>query len=213
IFQNNRLALSNRFQSAWSSTSARSSAIPSVTLRTPRSNPERNFASAAVCQQAQSGSGPDAEYGKTTCALLLVARSQRKASHSSVRNGMSQLTIRFHSPFAGFVAAFSSAVMIPPSGPSPGQRSSTIAAPNPAYLLGAATIFTSFVTRRSISIMRSSIGAPATSTSALSRQIEYSRLPPEYIHRLPSRFSPQSSLDSLFHFSSLCTLRSLWSLC
>src|SRR6266700_1977493 len=79
--------------------------------------------------------------------------------------------------------------MIPPSGPSPGQRSSTIPAPKPAYLLAAATIFTSFVTRRSISIMRSSIGAPATSTSALSRPNRV--LPP------PARIYPPTSV-SLF---------------
>src|SRR6266567_1652219 len=79
--------------------------------------------------------------------------------------------------------------MIPPSGPSPGQRSSTIPAPKPAYLLGAATNLTSFVTRRSISIMRSSIGAPATSTSALSRPNRV--LPP------PTRIYPPTSI-SLF---------------
>src|SRR6266481_3580651 len=101
--------------------------------------------------------------------LLLPARSQRRAIHSRVRNGMSQLRIRFHSGRAAVRAASSSAVMIPPSGPSPGQRSSTVVTPNAAYLFAAATIFTSFVTCRSSSIMRFSIGVPPTSTSALSR--------------------------------------------
>src|SRR6266478_1330516 len=169
MFQNNRPALSNRFQSASSRTSARSSAIPAVTLRTPLSNSERSFAAAAVCQQAHSGSGPDVECGKTTCALLVPARSQRRASHSRVRNGMSQLRIRFHSGRAAVRPASSSAVMIPPSGPSPGQRSSTVVTPNAVYLFAAATILTSFVTCRSSSIMRFSIGVPPTSTSALSR--------------------------------------------
>src|SRR5437879_8141832 len=169
MFQNNRPWLSKRFQSASSRTSARSSAIPSVTLRTPRSNPERNFAAAAVCQQAQSGSGPDLECGSTTCALLFVARSQTKASHPRVRNGMSQLTSKFHSPFAAPSAASSSAVIIPPSGPSPGHWSSIVSTPNAEYLPGAATNFTCLVTPPSSSIMRASIGVPPTSTSALSR--------------------------------------------
>src|SRR5712692_5731991 len=169
MFQNSRPALSNRFQSASSRTSARSSAIPSVTLRTPRSNPERSSAAAPVCQQAQSGSGPDAECGKTTCALLLAARIVMNRSHSCVKNGMSQLTTRFHSGRAALWAASSSAVMTPPSGPSPGHWSSTISAPNAAYLPGNATIFTCVVTLCSSSIMRAIIGIPPISTSALSR--------------------------------------------
>src|SRR5229473_777288 len=169
MFQNNRPALSNRFQSASSRTSAWSSEIPSVTLRTPCSNPERSFAAAPVCQQAQSGSGPDAECANKTCALLFAARSLKNRSQSDVKNGISQLTIRFHSCLSAFLAESSSPVMIPPSGPSPGHLSSITSTPNATYLPGTATIFTCFVTPRSSSIMRSSIGFPPTSTSALSR--------------------------------------------
>src|SRR5258708_15741247 len=163
MFQNSRPALSNRFQSASSRTSAWSSEIPSVTLRTPRSNPERSFAAAPVCQQAQSGSGPDAECGNKTCALLFAARSLRNRSQSDVKNGISQLTIRFHSCLSAFVAEYSSAVMVPPSGPSPGHRSSITSAPNATYLPATATIFTCFVTPRTSSIIRSPLGVPPTS--------------------------------------------------
>src|SRR6266436_79835 len=187
MFQNSRPALSNCFQSASSRTSAWSSEIPSVTLRTLRSNPERSFAAAPVCQQAQSGSGPDAECGNKTCALLFAARSLKNRNQSDVKNGISQLTIRFHSCLSAFVAESSSPVMIPPSGPSPGQLSSITSAPNATYLPGTTTIFTCFVTPRSSSIMRSSLGFPPTSTSALSRPNRV--LPP------PASTYPATSLE------------------
>src|SRR5438445_486506 len=82
---------------------------------------------------------------------------------------MSQLTIRFHSGRVALRSASSSAVMIPPSGPSPGQRSSTISAPNAAYLPATPTIFTGLVTLCNSSIIPSSIGLPPISASALSR--------------------------------------------
>src|SRR5260370_14833103 len=187
MFQNNRPALSNRFQSASSRTSAWSSEIPSVTLRTPRSNPERSFAAAPVCQQAQSGSGPDAECANKTCALLFAARSLKNRSQSDVKNGISQLTIRFHSSLSAFVAESSSPVMIPPSGPSPGHRSSITSAPNAIYLPGTATIFTCFWTPPGHPLLRSRIGVPPTSTSALS--------PPNHVLPPPASTYPATFLE------------------
>ncbi len=169
MFQKSRPALSNRFQSRSSRTSACRSEIPWVTLRTPRSKAARNVASAPVRQHVQSGSGPCPECARTTCASLFAARSTRKFIQSAVKKGMSQLTITFHTRAGSFSCASSKAVTIPPSGPSPGQRSHRTSAPNSAYFPGAATTFTLSPISRSNAIIRASMGFPANSTRALSR--------------------------------------------
>src|SRR5579859_1403799 len=126
-------------------------------------------ARASVRQAAHNGSGPCKECGRTTCAALSAARFARNVIQSGVKNGMSQLKIKFHTQSGWSSCEWSKAVTIPPNGPSPGQRSSTIVTPNSAYFPGAATTFTSSVTPRIKSIIRASIGFPANSTSDLSR--------------------------------------------
>src|SRR5690348_16041694 len=169
MFRNKRPALSNRVQTCSSSISVRIACIACVIFRVPPRNSFSSRLLAATFQQAHNGSGPFAEFAATTSARLFAARSVRNLSQSSVRNGMSQLTIRAQSGFALWLAASSKAVTIPPSGPSPGQRSSTIRAPAAAYFPAAATTAASSVTRRNSSIVRSIIDVPWNSTSALSR--------------------------------------------
>src|SRR5882724_1743716 len=189
MFQKSHPALSNRFQSASSRTSERRSATPSVTLRMPLSNAARSVSAASVRQHAHSGSGPPVECGRMTCAALLSARVAIYSIHSGVRNGMSQLTIRFQSDRAALPSASSSAVMIPPSGPPRGQRSSIISTPNASYFPRSATTFAFFVTLCRSSTMRASMGFPPNSISACFRL-------PQARNPRDNWSSPYSLLDS-----------------
>src|SRR5437016_3385779 len=94
MFQNSRPLLSNRAQSFSSTTSMLTRFIAWVTLRIPSSNAYCNLPVELVRQQEQSGSRPTEDCGVTTAAPLANARSLRYFSHSLVRNGMSQPTIR-----------------------------------------------------------------------------------------------------------------------
>src|SRR6266852_599042 len=169
MFQNSLPAVSNRFQSASSTTSMCKRFMASVILRVPPSKTCCSLAAALVRQQAHNGSSPCADRGATTSALLAWARSARYVSHSRVRNGMSHPTIKFHSAPPPVSLVICSAVMIPASGPWPSQRSAMQVTPSGAYLRGAAITFTCFVMPPSSDRIRKSIGAPPISTSALSR--------------------------------------------
>src|SRR5579864_6132814 len=82
---------------------------------------------------------------------------------------MSHPTIKFHSAPSPLSAVALKAVMIPPSGPSPGHRSAMVVTPSPACLPGATTTRTLPATPRSNSHIRSTIALPSISASALSR--------------------------------------------
>ncbi len=64
MFQKSRPALSNRFQSRASRTSARSSEMPWFTRRTPLSKAAWSVFTASVRQHAHSGSGPCSEWAR-----------------------------------------------------------------------------------------------------------------------------------------------------
>lgn len=172
MFQKSRPALSNRFQSFSSSTSVLKCSKTEVTLRTPRLNRSSITGLADVRQHAHSGSNPKLDFGTTTCALLSKARPIKNISQSLDRKGMSQLKMRFHSQAVDCAAVFSSAVIIPPSGPSPGHRSAMHGAPNPPYLSVAPTILTSSAATvapaATNSHIRINIGFPPISAIALS---------------------------------------------
>src|SRR5216683_483885 len=113
---------------------------------------------------------------------------------------MSHPTIRFHSwpPPVSDVAL--SAVMIPPSGPSPGHRSVKVVTPRPACLPGATTTRTSPPTPRSNSHMRSSIFLPSISASALSRP---NRVLPPPANTYPNTLLHLFSVNSVFSVTSV----------
>src|SRR5215469_14267972 len=129
-------------------------------------------------QQAHRGSRPLEDSGTMTWASLERARSSRKQRNSFVRKGRSQPTIKAKEHGPCFltddwsVGAVSfrclNAVRIPPSGPSPGQRSSSTGQAAPAYLPLGATILTSWQTVANKPPVRSSMLFPASFTSALS---------------------------------------------
>src|SRR5216684_1730066 len=115
MFQNSVPAVSNRFQSASSTTSICKRFMASVILRVPPSKTCCSLAAALVRQQAHNGSSPCADRGATTSALLAWARSARYVSHSRVRNGMSHPTIKLHSAPPPVSWVICSAVVIPAS--------------------------------------------------------------------------------------------------
>src|SRR5580704_5806758 len=141
--------------------------MASVTLRTPPSNARCNFAAAMVRQHAHNGSKPQVDLGTITSALLASARWIMYVSHSRVRNGISQPMTMFHSPPVSEVA--SNAVMIPPRGPSPGQRSATQSAPKAAYFSREPMIITEDVTTRITEHSRASRASSPIRARALSR--------------------------------------------
>src|SRR5712671_1549414 len=169
IFQNNRPALSNRFQSASSTTSICRLFMAWVILRMPSSKTFFSLSAALLRQQAQSGSSPCADLGVTTSAPLKSARSARYDNHSRVRKGMSQPTIKFQSAQLPLSLVDKSAVIIPANGPWPSQRSFTAVTPSAAYLSGGAITVTAWDTSPSSARIRKSMGTPSISTKALSR--------------------------------------------
>src|SRR5579859_594038 len=168
MFQKSRPELSNRFQSFSSRTSTCRAFKASVTLRVPASKFGNTSSAAAVLQQAQSGSHPCALFGTAASASLFIARRTRKLSQSAVSIGISQLTIKFHESFSPPFFASSNAVRIPPSGPSPGQRSGIVStAPALSFTVGETT-FTEGTTVASKLTVRRNIVCPCSSASALS---------------------------------------------
>jgi len=85
---------------------------------------------------------------------------------------MSQPTTRFHvgsgTSLPELCALASRAVMIPPSGPSPGHRSAIHVTPNAPYFSRSPMIATAEVVSPSIAHSRASKGCPASCAIALS---------------------------------------------
>src|SRR5258708_21659619 len=81
---------------------------------------------------------------------------------------MSQLTTKHQESLGAFFGASSKAVKIPPSGPSPGQRSTTVLTCSSDALRSAATIATSEQTDATTVTVRSNMDLPSNSASALS---------------------------------------------
>src|SRR5580698_1993953 len=174
MFQKRRPKLSNRFQSAASSTSMDSCFIASVTRRTPLSNARVSVGAALVRQHAHSGSSRWVDSGTTTSAWLAAARSVRYRNHSTLRNGMSQPMTRHQEDSAEESPddpAFAiSAVIIPPNGPSPGQRSAMHSTPMCPYLVTSPTMrIPAAVDSCKVRQSRAISGSPSNSTTALSR--------------------------------------------
>src|SRR5580698_5520721 len=185
MFQKRRSKLSNRFQSAASSTSIDSCFIASVTRLTPPSNTRVRVDAALARQQAHSGSSPCFDSGTTTSARLATARSATCRNHSLVRNGMSQPMTKLQKSVATVASLVSSAVMIPPSGPSPGQRSAMHSTPMCEYFAASPMIRTGVLVAVCRTRQRRAIsGSPSNSASALSRPNR--RLPP------PARTKPRT---------------------